>query len=179
MRYFVHGFPRVSRRTHEDVLRHEIPFGNIYTLLLPFLLSSLLVSPSFHSPSSQCLKWLLRKLSSFTPVLQVLMPKLYVQFSWIYKPTDRYCLLSQLHHAVSFLFLSGPQAGRWQHFQSDCPFQSLHYWTADRIKLFKSRCKTSEERTYHAKLMLCYETPSFDVLAQSNHWSQQNWSPIW
>lgn len=78
MRYFVHGFPCVSRRMYEEVLWQETPFGNIYTLLFPFRLSSLLALLIYHSPSSQCLKWLLKKLSSFTPVLQLLMPKLNV-----------------------------------------------------------------------------------------------------
>lgn len=78
MRWFVHGFPCVSRRMYEEVLWHETPFGNIYTLLFPFCLSSLLALPSYHSSNSQCLKWFLKKLSSFTPVLQLLMPKLYV-----------------------------------------------------------------------------------------------------
>lgn len=78
MRNFVHGLPCVSRRMYEEVLWHKTVFGNIYTLLFPCHLSLLLALPNYHSPSSQCLKWLLKKLSKFTPIFQLLMPKLHV-----------------------------------------------------------------------------------------------------
>lgn len=178
-------------------MRHHFEMFICGTSISPFFALGLANRSLPYFPESE----LASQDAFYTSDFQLLMPKMSVNkalvivsttfkikinapslllLCWIFRPTNRYCLLPQLHCSVSFLsqWSTGREApSKQQHFRSDSPFQSLHYQGIGRKRLFKSHCKTPEERTRHAKFMLCYETQSPDMLSETNNCCQQNSSP--
>lgn len=162
-----------------------------WNLIWNYLYFAISISPLFalglaqlSSPSFQCLKWLLKKLSIFTVVLQLLMPKLYIHKAWV-----RFSTMCTIRNKCTFpspvpspeyinpqrcCFFSFSVVHRQEDILGMAVFSvrlslSMPSLLSSRQnKALKSSCKTSEDKTYLAKLTLCPETQSSDVLAQSN-----------